>query len=218
MVTASSDYTEVLKNRSASDEDKLVALKFVGHFVGDIHQPLHAGYKEDKGGNDLRVNFLGKKTNLHSVWDSGIIMRTGERWLDYAHALRKAVTAGERAEWPKLKRPEEWAAESHNAVRNVYAGVQTSGAIGEAYLQTQRPIVEEQLRKAGIRLGMLLNDALVPTPVGDVTGSATHPMLHAEAAAAPTLATTAAGKLEVHVIDRTGDAILIRCPDGQHRC
>ncbi|MFP3648289.1 S1/P1 nuclease, partial [Paraburkholderia sp. SIMBA_054] len=65
--------TALLADHSQTLETRRQALKFVVHFVGDIHQPMHAGYAADKGGNDFQLQFNGKGTNLHSLWDSGMI-------------------------------------------------------------------------------------------------------------------------------------------------
>lgn len=62
-------FTATLRDPNASKADKAVALRFVVHIVGDLHQPLHVGDGTDRGGNDLKVKFFGKSTNLHSVWD-----------------------------------------------------------------------------------------------------------------------------------------------------
>ena len=70
-------YAEVLHDRTASRETRGEALKFLAHFVGDIHQPLHAGYADDLGGNRVAVNFFGDARNLHSVWDGAIVARGG---------------------------------------------------------------------------------------------------------------------------------------------
>ena len=64
------------------------ALKFVVHFVGDVHQPLHAGYAHDKGGNDVQVNFDGQGTNLHTLWDSRMLVSTGRSEHAYLAHLR----------------------------------------------------------------------------------------------------------------------------------
>jgi hypothetical protein len=66
-------FSAVLRNAQATRPAKQEALRFVVHFVGDVHQPLHVGRRADRGGNDVEVTLFGDKTNLHSVWDSGLI-------------------------------------------------------------------------------------------------------------------------------------------------
>ncbi|HEY8682829.1 MAG TPA: S1/P1 nuclease, partial [Rhodanobacter sp.] len=83
-------YVAVLGDRSQPDAMRREALKFVVHFVGDIHQPLHAGYRDDKGGNTYQVQFDGKGSNLHKVWDSGMLYSRHLDWQAYAQALDSA--------------------------------------------------------------------------------------------------------------------------------
>jgi len=66
-------FERVLADRQASERERLEALKYLVHFIGDMHQPLHASNNHDRGGNDVTVTFVGRQTNLHAVWDSGII-------------------------------------------------------------------------------------------------------------------------------------------------
>jgi S1/P1 Nuclease len=68
-VTALARFAETLRNPSASGEEKRLALRFTLHIIGDLHQPLHAGNGNDRGGNDIRVTFFREPTNLHAVWD-----------------------------------------------------------------------------------------------------------------------------------------------------
>ena len=71
------EFRDLLKNSSASLEARLEALKFITHFIGDLHQPLHVSDDHDRGGNEVHVRFFGKSMNLHSVWDAGIIDHAG---------------------------------------------------------------------------------------------------------------------------------------------
>ena len=73
VVAAIERFTDTLRDKSASPGDRLEALKFVVHFVADVHQPLHCADNGDCGGNDVRVSFLGQHMTLHAVWDSGIL-------------------------------------------------------------------------------------------------------------------------------------------------
>ena len=87
IVTAITDMVQVLKSRTSSATDKENALKFIVHFVGDMHQPLHVGRPEDRGGNSTRVVFEGRNTNLHALWDSILIAKTPMDYQDYADSL-----------------------------------------------------------------------------------------------------------------------------------
>ncbi|HUC97485.1 MAG TPA: S1/P1 nuclease, partial [Candidatus Polarisedimenticolaceae bacterium] len=66
-------YMQVLKSPDAPRNERRIALRFVAHLVGDIHQPLHAGFAEDRGGNSIAVRFNGRKENLHSLWDTALV-------------------------------------------------------------------------------------------------------------------------------------------------
>jgi hypothetical protein len=147
-------------------ETRFDALYNLVHFVGDLHQPLHCVDHHDRGGNDLKVEFLGKPGNLHRVWDSGILdwilhYRPG-RWELLARRLGR-ISRTEQAAWSGGS-PEQWAMESHDLARDVvYRFPRTpSGpvALGRAYVQRSAPVVREQLAKAGIRLAYLLNQTL----------------------------------------------------------
>src|SRR5947208_9779541 len=71
------DCARVLSNKSAPAGERKEALMFLVHFVGDMHQPLHCADNHDKGGNDLKLDFFGRPTNLHSLWDTGLLARMG---------------------------------------------------------------------------------------------------------------------------------------------
>ncbi len=97
IVEALKAQSAILGDRSLTDGERLQALKFVVHLVGDIHQPMHAGYAHDKGGNDFQLQFGNRGTNLHSLWDSGML---NTRKLDDAGYL--PLLQSQRA--PKLAR------------------------------------------------------------------------------------------------------------------
>ena len=149
----------ILGDRSLTDGERLQALKFVVHLVGDIHQPMHAGYAHDKGGNDFQLQFGNRGTNLHSLWDSGML---NTRKLDDNGYL--PVLQGLRA--PKLARqsnpqrdPQTWAEASCRI--SMQAGVYpATRKIGDEYTERYRPLAEAQLRLAGENLAQLLNRVL----------------------------------------------------------
>jgi len=151
-------YVAVLADRTQPDAARLEALKFVVHFVGDVHQPLHAGYRDDKGGNAYQVQFQDKGTNLHSVWDSGLLGTHGKDWRDYAQELdaRPAETMPAPIA-PRDNVYAQWAEQSCAATRGIYP---EGHKIDDAYVAAELPLAERQLRVAGVRLAEVLNRAL----------------------------------------------------------
>lgn len=161
----------VLSSRSASDEDKLAALKFLGHWVGDIHQPLHVSFKDDRWGNKISVS--GECTGtLHSTWDNCLVLRSVDGNVSAATTeLLKSITPAMRAQWT-ASGPRDWANESFaiaKAAKSGYCVRHGSSCypppsrkvkIDAAYVQTNGAVVREQLAKAGVRLSRLLDRAL----------------------------------------------------------
>jgi hypothetical protein len=135
-------------------EQRLQALKFVVHFVGDIHQPMHAGKGADKGGNDHQLNLDGHGTNLHSLWDSGMIESTGRDDASYlAHLLQlpaPALLPGNPVLW------------AENSCRLALAdGIYPPrGNLAADYIGKQMPLIDTQMRSGGEQLGRLLNQLL----------------------------------------------------------
>lgn len=143
----------VLKSTAPADQ-RLIALKWVVHLVGDVHQPLHAGFKGDKGGNLYQVQAFGRGTNLHSLWD-GALIRNRAGGLD---ALRAAMTTPGVA---AAAAPEAgaWAVESCKIV--VTRGFYPDGRlIDQAYVDQWDPILVSRLKAAAQRLAATLNEAL----------------------------------------------------------
>ncbi len=147
---------QTLKDRSQPRPKRAEALKFLIHLAGDLHQPLHFGRRSDRGGNDVNVRWFGKPTNLHTVWDSGII----EGWeLSYRELADMTPLPPE----PVLKRWEKdsvlaWAAESF-AYRQALYQI-GNGKLGYRYSYIHGPFLKQRLAQAGVRLAALLNEAL----------------------------------------------------------
>jgi hypothetical protein len=166
VVQAINDYCAVLADTSKPKDKRAEALKFLVHFVGDIHQPLHAGYADDKGGNSISVRLFNKKTNLHSVWDSGLIDHQGKDADTLASDLLSKLNATKTAKWTAVLDPSDWATESHGlAVSHAYAHpngspVLANENLGTDYYDDGIDVVNEQLSKAGVRLAAILNHAL----------------------------------------------------------
>lgn len=142
----------VLENPTASTAERLDALKFLSHFVGDLHQPMHAGYADDRGGNDTRVVVDGEETNLHRVWDSVLWGRIGRTWLDHASVLWFDISDADRKAWED-QNPIHWAEESFRVVYDSAYDM----PIDDAYVERNTAIIEQRLQMGGVRLGLLLN-------------------------------------------------------------
>ncbi|HEX8261465.1 MAG TPA: S1/P1 nuclease [Allosphingosinicella sp.] len=180
----------VLRSPTASDDDKSKALKFLGHWYGDIHQPLHISFADDQGGN--LIDQSGScQFSLHSVWDTCIVERRlfgpGDdryaRARAAAAALNRTITARQRRQWART-RPWQWAGESYEISRRAATGyclrkartcrysataaAYVEGAakrvqtVDDAYLDRARRIVADRLKRGGIRLAHALNRAFDP--------------------------------------------------------
>ncbi len=169
VIGAVEKFAKVLANKQAPKEDRVEALKFLVHFVGDLHQPLHCVDRNgDKGGN-RRLVFFGerkKAVSLHSVWDTLILPRSkGKQSVaEYGTLLNARITVKQLKSWPKGT-PAEWAVESWKLAKEcVYtADVPVDGdppKLTEEYLAKAQPVVDEQIQKAGVRLAAVLNAAL----------------------------------------------------------
>ncbi|HST45658.1 MAG TPA: S1/P1 nuclease [Luteimonas sp.] len=135
------------------------ALKFLVHFVGDVHQPLHASPRDDKGGNDDQVNWQGKGSNLHRVWDRTILESRGLDPVDYAAALRRPAAAAGDASLRSQSPAVDWAVESCRLVASGRLDPPRR-VLDQAYIETGRLLAEQRLVQAGHRLAAMLNHAL----------------------------------------------------------
>ena len=157
VVAAIREQAAILGDRARPDAERLQALKFVIHFVGDAHQPMHAGYGHDRGGNRVQVHVHGKGSNLHALWDDTLLGSAGLDQAAYAARLRlrpDQLTPDVGPYTPSA--PAVWAEQSCRIA--TAAGVYPDKArINEAYLARHRPTAEQQMQLAGARLAVLLN-------------------------------------------------------------
>jgi len=148
----------ILKDKSKPKAERAVALKFVIHLVGDVHQPLHAGRLEDRGGNSIKLTYRGKETNLHSLWDSGLLDYQGlsysEMGQQYDH-----VPASLRRQW-QHDDIAQWLYESYQLCEQIYGEAAQNPAYGWAYFPEHGPQVKQRIQQAGMRLAGVLNEAL----------------------------------------------------------
>lgn len=163
----------ILADRSQPLAARRDALKFLVHFVGDVHQPMHANNHTDKGGNDFQISLrtalepeaYARKlyvngvmgTNLHAIWDYYILGSKGLDTQQYAGRL-------DALPWPPLPTspvsgPDAWAGESCRLIqaRHLYPD---GHSLDGSYLDAMRPLAEQRIRQAAYRLALLLDTAL----------------------------------------------------------
>lgn len=162
-------YALVLADPAAPLLQRQEALKFLGHFVGDLHQPLHAGRPGDRGGNDVLVGFFGvredggRPLNLHWTWDTMILGRMGLTWPDAARRLAaqrppEGGTAGQRFHVIA------WTNESYRICEELVYALPARNAIGDDYFRRATPVIERRLAEGGMRLAQLINQAAAGAP------------------------------------------------------
>ena len=152
-------FRRVLADSAAPRAARVDALRYLIHFVADLHQPLHVANRDDRGGNDVPVVFRGRTTNLHAVWDSGLSSVAGHGGDD---ALLAAVAQRAAAIPAPTVEVERWADESHELARDRAYRIERGGRIGDGYTQAGVEIVLDRLALAGRRLARLLDVTLDP--------------------------------------------------------
>ena len=155
-------FTAELKNPKLDFEERLFALKFLLHLVGDLHQPLHTADNNDRGGNGVKV-WTGAKTQpLHAVWDTDLVRANARRPAVLAQVLMMQITPAQAASW-RAGTPEDWAWEAFAmAQEDAYGDPPLSGTqqLTPAYVKKAEADVALQLSRAGVRLAHMLNQAL----------------------------------------------------------
>jgi nuclease S1 len=159
IIAAIESEKRALSNPAISREDRAEALRFLIHFMGDLHQPLHVADNHDRGGNQRTVYLAGHPTNLHKVWDGQVLEYQGLHEADYLAVLHREMKTMDLS---VLERGTvvDWAMEGHRiAVERAYR-LPRDGRISEAYIRTNRPVIDHALIAAGVRLAQVLNEAL----------------------------------------------------------
>ncbi len=155
-------FEQELGDTSLSNQQRGQALRFVAHFVPDLHQPLHVGRAGDRGGNLIPVVLAGRETNLHAIWDGEQLPPMGSRNARERARLMPRPGAADLRRW-LLASPLDWARESQALRPQVYG---YSAALGQplvlptAYLEQARASVDQRLLMAGVRLAGRLNAIL----------------------------------------------------------
>jgi hypothetical protein len=159
MVEALKWFSGVIADRNAPIMVRRLALYYVAHLVGDMHQPLHASRAGDRGGVDISVSYKGETTNLHFFWDTNLVeLETGTEE-EVATQLTDNLSEEDRLKW-QAGDPIQWTNESLVLVRSHAYNTGPSSELSEDYVEKARPIVRIRLVQAGLRLAWLLNNAL----------------------------------------------------------
>lgn len=154
-VTALKHFSAVVRDPEIALAEKKLALRFIAHIVGDLHQPLHAGNGTDKGGNDMKVTFNGRATNLHAVWDSGLVDDEQLSYSEMAAWLGARITPADVNRWSTTD-PKIWIAESATLRDAIYpANGETN--LSYRYVFDHTAQMELRLEQGGVRLAAYLN-------------------------------------------------------------
>ncbi len=145
-----------LKDPKSTKEEKTFALKMIIHFVGDLHQPMHVSRAEDQGGNKIILKFQGKDSNLHALWDSGLVEYNGFTFTEMATAL-------DHVSDPKIKQWQsdsmiKWLYESYEISATLYKEIEENSNLDYTYYPKHSELYKMRIQQAGIRLAGLLNE------------------------------------------------------------
>ena len=164
VIGAVEKYRRILGDSAAPRADRREALRFLLHFAGDLHQPLHVSDKGDRGGNSLAVTWRGRSENLHTLWDSGLLEAWAPSEGGYLKTLRKNVQrmSGEQRASVAAGSVAGWAMEGNALAARVAYQARAGDILGSDYLRAAGPVLDLTISRAGLRLARMLNEALDP--------------------------------------------------------
>ena len=146
----------ILKNAKSTLIQKKLALRMLIHMVGDLHQPMHTARLDDLGGNKVLITWFGEKSNLHKVWDEGLVDLQRLSYTEYAKAINHPTVA-EFTTWQKASL-KECLFESYQICNKIYVSTKSDDKLSYRYNFDWIATVNQQLLKGGIRLAKILND------------------------------------------------------------
>ena len=161
-------YAAELANSQASPEQRRRSFAWLCHLVGDLHQPMHAGFADDRGGNDVQVSFGDWQMNLHRFWDSSVINKEAGSWQYLVGQLSEFPPVQAGTDWsPSMVN--NWTNRSHTlAIEKAYP---PTSNIDEVFAEASWELIQEQIRLAASHLALIINSVLTPVP-----GKATDPL------------------------------------------
>ena len=145
---------DVIQDVQSSKSEKAFYLKLLIHFIGDMHQPMHIGRYDDRGGNRISLKWFGRNTNLHRIWDSDMINSHNMSYSELAKnlpnpkQLNKVFVRDDLLKWLK---------EIHYHTKKIYKDISINDALGYEYQYQNFGLVKDQLLNGGIRLAAVLN-------------------------------------------------------------
>ena len=157
VITAVNDLAAKLKGGNLDPETEKVCLMMLIHLVGDLHCPMHAGRRTDRGGNNVQVKFFNSPRKLHGIWDTDIV-ESSHKWgyIDWEHQINRADRKTKKAIAEGT--PLEWFNETHLIAEQIYRDTPADTVVSYDYIAKYSPVVEQQLLRGGIRLARLLNE------------------------------------------------------------
>jgi nuclease S1 len=166
VVSKIAEFRSILADPHASRSRRRTALRFFLHLVQDLHQPMHVADRNDRGGNNLQLRY-GRydNTNLHQVWDSGLLNQGYRNEAELIRTMDDLAHRPEAGLWLKGE-IEDWADESLEVGRHAYlipgtkTYLRTGDSIGRDYERANLPLVTNRLARSGVRLAFLLNEIL----------------------------------------------------------
>lgn len=158
LIFAIKECKRIISDPRSTKENKVFYLKLLVHFIGDLHQPLHVGKAEDRGGNSIDVTWFRVNTNLHSVWDTKMIESFHMNYTELSSNLNKF--SKEQIINIQQGSVLDWVYESRDLAMKVYESVKAEKNLSYRYMYHYFPTVKIQLQKAGLRLARVLNDLL----------------------------------------------------------
>ncbi len=156
LITAFYDCVKTLKNKNATLEEKRFALRFLVHLVGEVHQPLHVGRPEDRGGNDIKVKWFGQQSNLHRVWDDNMLSSYKMSYSELAENMPK-IKRKVRKQWQQGDFL-TWIEEMRPITDQVYDSAKEGENLRYRYMYDNFETLRTLLHKGGIRLAGVLNE------------------------------------------------------------
>ncbi len=146
----------IVKDGTSSKEDRIFYLKMLVHLVGDLHQPMHVGREADKGGNDIQLQWFGRGTNLHRLWDTNLIDDFGMSYSELADNL--PVLSKKEIQSLQEGDVYDWVGESQQLANEIYGSVTVGEKLGYQYSFKYTQTALKQLQLGGLRLAKVLND------------------------------------------------------------